>query len=118
MFDLGFQVLQPCAYPGHAWFKFLLVNQTVGITIDQTRETAAQLRKWADEGVLAVDMQAASLFAFGKACNANVAVVAMVRNAVDHSGDQFNTGTEQDGYRILEAIAGAAASFLETEETR
>jgi uridine phosphorylase len=82
------------------------------------RETAAQLRKWADEGILAVDMQAASLFAFGKACNANVAVVAMVSNAVDHSGDQFNTGTEQDGYRILEAIAGAAASFLETEETR
>ena len=41
--DLGFQVLQPCAHPGHAWFKFLLVNQPLGITIDQTRYPAAQL---------------------------------------------------------------------------
>jgi len=41
VFDVGFQVLQPGAHPGHAWFKFLLVNQTLSITIDQTRETAA-----------------------------------------------------------------------------
>jgi uridine phosphorylase len=76
------------------------------------RETPAQLGKWADEGVLAVEMQAASLFAFGTACKANVAVVAMVSNAVDHQGDQFDTGTEQEGYRILQAIGRAAASFF------
>jgi hypothetical protein len=43
VFDLGFQVLQPGAHPGHARFKFLLVDQTLGITIDQPRYPSAQL---------------------------------------------------------------------------
>jgi len=43
VFDLGFQVLQPGAHPGHARFKFLLVDQTLGITIDQPRHPSAQL---------------------------------------------------------------------------
>ena len=76
------------------------------------RETEADLRQWAAEGVLAVEMQAASLFAFGTARCANVAVVAMVSNAVDHPGDQFNTGTEEDGWRILQSIARAADAFV------
>jgi hypothetical protein len=41
--DLGFQVLQPCTHPRHAWFKFLLVNEALGITIDETRQPSAQL---------------------------------------------------------------------------
>ncbi len=76
------------------------------------RETEADLRLWAAEGVLAVEMQAASLFAFATARCANVAVVAMVSNAVDHQGDQFNTGTEEDGWRILQSIARAADAFV------
>ncbi len=40
------------------------------------RETKAQLNKWAREGALAVEMQAASLFAFGIAKRAPVASVA------------------------------------------
>ena len=40
---LGFQVLQPGAHPGHAWFKFLLVKQTLGIAINQTCYPSAQL---------------------------------------------------------------------------
>src|SRR5216683_7167734 len=69
------------------------------------RETTAQLKKWAREGVLAVEMQAASLFAFGVAMNAPVALVAMVSNAVDHAGEQFDTGSQEDGLRILMGIA-------------
>ena len=42
------------------------------------RETADQLRVWADRGILAVEMQAASLFAFAHARSANVAMVALV----------------------------------------
>jgi len=41
--DLGFQVLQLCAHASHPWFKFLLGNQPLGITIDQPRYPAAQL---------------------------------------------------------------------------
>lgn len=43
------------------------------------RETQTQLEQWAGEGILAVEMQTASLFAFGTACGVAVAAVAMVR---------------------------------------
>ena len=78
------------------------------------RETKVELEKWAREGVLAVEMQAASLFAFGIARQACVASVAMVSNAVDHTGEQFDTGSQEDGLRILKGIARAARSFLAT----
>jgi uridine phosphorylase len=78
------------------------------------RETDAQLRRWAEEGVLAVEMQAASLFAFGAVAHANVAVVAVVSNAIDHDGQQFDTGAHGDGLRILTSLAQAGRAFLAT----
>jgi uridine phosphorylase len=78
------------------------------------RETQAQLQQWASEGVLAVEMQAASLFAFGVARRASVASVAMVSNAVDHAGAQFDTGSQEDGLRVLKGIARAARALFAT----
>lgn len=77
------------------------------------RETRSQLQAWAQDGVLAVEMQAASLFAFGAARGASVGVVAVVSNAVDHTGQQFDTGTQEDGLRVLRACARAARAFIE-----
>ncbi len=77
------------------------------------RETKAQLEKWAAEGALAVEMQTASLFAFGVARQASVASVAMVSNAIDHYGEQFNTGSLRDGLQILKGIARAAQAYLQ-----
>lgn len=71
------------------------------------RETKAQLEHWASEGILAVEMQAASLFAFSAARGVAVAAVAVVSNAVDQDGEQFDTGSEQDGSQIIEACARA-----------
>jgi uridine phosphorylase len=76
------------------------------------RETRSQLKNWADEGVLAVEMQAASLFAFAVARQADVAYVAMVSNAVDHLGDQFDTGSMLNGVEVLRAIARASRALL------
>ena len=76
------------------------------------RETKTQLSKWAREGALAVEMQAASLFAFGIARQVSVASVAMVSNAVDHAGTQFDTGSQEDGLQVLKAIARAAGSLF------
>ena len=42
-------------------------------------------------GVLAVEMKAASLFAFGVAKQDSLASVATVSNTVDHAGAQFDT---------------------------
>jgi len=78
------------------------------------RETTEQLTGWENEGVLAVEMQAASLFAFGTARGAAVACVAMISNAVDHDGQQFNTGSQEDGLRIIKALARAFKTFVGT----
>src|ERR1700682_3253058 len=78
------------------------------------REPQAQLNKWTREGVLEVEMQAASLFAFGVARQASVASVAMVSNAVDHAGAQFDTGSHEEGLRVLKGIARAARSLFAT----
>lgn len=77
------------------------------------RETSVQLENWANRGALAVEMQAASLFAFGRSRGVDVAVVARVSNAVDHDGKQFDTGSHDEGLKILQALARAGRSILE-----
>ena len=77
------------------------------------RETKTQLQEWASEGVLAVEMQAASLFAFAAARGVAVACVAMVSNAVDHEGEQFDTGSQQDGLRMVAACTRAFKAWRE-----
>jgi len=79
------------------------------------RETETQLQSWANESVLAVEMQAAALFAFGTVSGAAVATVAVVSNAVDHPGQQFDTGPQEDGLKILTSLARAAASFFASD---
>jgi uridine phosphorylase len=76
------------------------------------RETNSQLARWAAAGVLAVEMQAASLFAFATARDAKVAVVARVSNAIDHEGSQFDTGSNEEGLEILRALARAGRAIL------
>jgi uridine phosphorylase len=76
------------------------------------RETAEQLRFWAERDVLAVEMQAASLFAFAQAQRAQVGMVALVSNAVDQVSDEFDTGGNDYRVRVLEAVARAARTFL------
>lgn len=76
------------------------------------RETAEQLRHWSEAGALAVEMQAASLFAFGAARHAQVGVVALVSNSVDHAGEQFDTGEHAYRLTVLTAVARAAGAFL------
>lgn len=78
------------------------------------RETLSQLQLWASRDVLAVEMQAASLFAFGAATGAQVALVAVVSNAVDHAADSFDTGTPSDGRRIAHAIVRGGQRYLDS----
>ena len=79
------------------------------------RETEQQLNRHARGGVLAVEMQAASLFAFAEARRATVGVVAHVTNAVDLEGEAFNKGSQEDGLRILQAVCRAGLQCLEVE---
>ena len=57
------------------------------------RETRQQLDQYGEEGVLAVEMQAASLFAMAQLRNAQIAIAAHVSNATDHEGEPFDRGS-------------------------
>jgi uridine phosphorylase len=76
------------------------------------RETEDQLQSWAASGALAVEMQAASLFAFARAKGARVGIVALVSNSVSHTGGQFDTGGHAYRQAVLSAMARAARTFL------
>ena len=91
---------------------FVVREGRVWTTDAPYRETNKQLARWAEEGVLAVEMQAASLFAFAAARNANVSVVARVSNAIDHDGSQFDTGSNEQGLEILKALTRAGRTIL------
>jgi len=94
---------------------------TLGPTIQGTawttdapyRETSIQLQRHAEAGVLAVEMQAASLFAFATARQAAVGVIAHVTNAIGHHEDeQFEKGTDEDSFQLLQAMVRAGGRFL------
>jgi uridine phosphorylase len=76
------------------------------------RETKQQLNAHAANGVLAVEMQAASLLAFSKAKDVPVGVVAVVSNAVDHSEENFDKGSHHFGLRIIRAMCRAGIGYL------
>jgi uridine phosphorylase len=88
------------------------------------RETRQQLDAHCQEGVLAVEMQAASLFALAQARKAQIAVVAHVSNATDHEGEPFDRGPATQSVRILTAICraglavAAAPSRVRNEQRR
>lgn len=71
------------------------------------RETAEELAEHAQRGALAVEMQAASLFAFAQARHAEVAVVAHVTNAMDHTGEPFDKGSDDQSWQIVKAMCRA-----------
>lgn len=91
-----------------------LVTGATWTTDAPYRETAQQLDRHASQGILAVEMQAASLFAFGAARGVRCGVVAHVTNGVDHvAADQFEKGSHQLGFEILKAMCRAGRRCLE-----
>ncbi len=77
------------------------------------RETRSQLAMHASAKILAVEMQAASLFAFAEARGADVGVVAQVTNAVDQTEEAFDKGTPIEEGRVVEAILRAGLRYLD-----
>ncbi len=82
------------------------------------RETEVQVRHWTSAGGLAVEMQAASLFAFAQTRTAAIGVVAMVSNSGDHAGEQFDTGGHDYRVAVLDAIIAGAARFIRAGRPR
>ncbi len=88
------------------------------------RETAEQIERHSAAGVLAVEMQAASLFALAQARGGHIGVVAHVSNtagdggaAAGDEGRDFDKGPEMLSYEILRAIARAGAALLREDSS-
>jgi uridine phosphorylase len=74
------------------------------------RETAEAIERARAKGILAVEMEAAALYAFARVANARVLCLAHVTNTMGMTGDDFEKG-EADGTRdaldILETTVTA-----------
>jgi uridine phosphorylase len=73
------------------------------------RETTAAIEAARSKGILAVEMEAAALYAFARATGTAVLCLAHVTNSMGQSGEDFEKG-EADGtanaLAVLEAIVG------------
>jgi purine-nucleoside phosphorylase len=74
------------------------------------RETAEAITVARSKGVLAVEMEAAALYAFAQAANKQVLCLAHVTNTMGQAGQDFEKGEADgtaDAMRILETIVQA-----------
>lgn len=79
------------------------------------RETQSELADFAEAGILAVEMQSASLFAFSAARKVPVGMVAHVTNAVGHPGEPFHKGSQPEDAQLLSALCRAGRRFLKSQ---
>ena len=86
-----------------------LLDGAVWTTDAPYRETASQLSRYANDGVLAVEMQAAALFAFAAARHGLCGVVAHITNSLDNAAhpDQFDKGRQEWSFELFRAAARA-----------
>ncbi len=108
------------------WLQRELAGLGIPVTLGRVwttdapyRETRQQIDGHAANGVLAVEMQAASLFAFAAARGVPAALVAHVSNATDHTGKPFDRGSDVEGHQIMRAICSGGIQFVrETSDRR
>jgi uridine phosphorylase len=76
------------------------------------RETSRAIQAAADKGILAVEMEAAALYAFAEATGCKVLCLAHVTNTMAQSGADFEKG-ENDGTVDALAVLGRLVEALE-----
>jgi uridine phosphorylase len=76
------------------------------------RETGEAIQAAADKGILAVEMEAAALYAFASATGSKILCLAHVTNTMARSGADFEKGEDDgtvDAMAVLGRIVGALA---------
>ena len=74
------------------------------------RETSEAIAFAQAKGLLAVEMEAAALYSFARATNAQVLCIAHVTNTMGQSGDDFEKGEADgttDALKLLDVIISA-----------
>ena len=79
------------------------------------RETAAAIERARGRGILAVEMEAAALYAFAQARQQPVLCLAHVTNRMAVSGGDFEKGEADGAYASLAVIAAVARAWRELE---
>lgn len=80
------------------------------------RETAATVARRRTEGLLAVEMEAAALYAFATAGSHPILCLAQVTNQLGNGADDFEKGEENGAAVTLRLIDSFAAVWLESTE--
>ena len=79
------------------------------------RETAGAIEQGRARNILAVEMEAAALYAFARARQKPVLCLAHVTNQMAVSGSDFEKGEDDGAYASLEVIAAVARSWRESQ---
>lgn len=79
------------------------------------RETAEAIERYRARGILAVEMEAAALYAFAEVRQKPVLCLAHVTNQMAVSGGDFEKGEAGGAYASLQAISGVAQAWRELE---
>jgi uridine phosphorylase len=105
--DAAMRALRPSGlrvYRGAAW-----------TTDAPFRETAGAIERCRARDILAVEMEAAALYAFARARQKAVLCLAHVTNQMAVSGGDFEKGEADGAYASLSAIAAVARAWRELE---
>jgi uridine phosphorylase len=95
---------QPRVYRGAAW-----------TTDAPFRETAGAIERCRERGILAVEMEAAALYAFAQARRKPVLCLAHVTNQMAVSGGDFEKGEADGAYDSLKVISAVAQAWRALE---
>ena len=78
------------------------------------RETATAIAKAKDYGVVAVEMEAAALYAFAEVRDRSVICYAHLTNTMAQEGDDFEKGAENGSLASLNLVAETVKVALNT----
>ena len=81
------------------------------------RETAAAIDAMRAKGILAVEMEAAALYAFARAKSADVLCLAHVTNTMAQGGDDFEKGEADGTVDALVVLGRIAGDYLAATNT-
>ena len=94
-----------------------LVRGATWTTDAPFRETAAAIERARAQGALAVEMEAAALYAFAQARQKPVLCLAHVTNQMAVEGGDFEKGEADGAYASLAVIAAVARAWRERESS-
>lgn len=78
------------------------------------RETASSIERFRSMGILAVEMEAAALYAFSEARNKPVICFAQVTNQMGSIEGDFEKGTDNGDYDAMQLVYAAAKAWMDS----